>query len=177
MAIALIIVLLGVMLGVMVFVIGSLVSFILKKEKYYLELIKDERKFHKGELALLRNAMTNDFLMKAELLEMNKDPKIAIPLRKVDVVQIPIENPLVMRAHFRDLRPDSVSFEMRTLKEKTLEGSLKAWPTFLHRLQSKEHLYSTIADKVAEFLIKHRLIECEVDERNMVINFRINVLE
>lgn len=177
MAIALIIVLLCVMLGVMVYVIASLVSYILKKEKYYLNQIADERRFHKGELALLRNAMTNDFLMKAELLEMNKDPKIAIPLSKVDLVRIPIENPLIVRAHFRDVRPDSVSFEMRTLKEERFEGSLNVSPTVLRQPQSKEHFYSAIADKVAEYLIKHRLIEWEIDQRNMLINFRINVLK
>ncbi|MER0439618.1 hypothetical protein [Emticicia sp. W12TSBA100-4] len=177
MIIALIVILLCIMLDVMVYVIGSLVSLILKKHKYYLEQIKDERKFHKAELALLRNAMTNDFLMKAELLEMNKDPKIAIPLSKVDVVKIPIENPLVMRAYFRDLRPDSVSFYERTLRGETLEGSLQVSPTVLRQPKSKEHFYSAVADKVAEFLIKHRLIEWAIDERNMVINFRINVLE
>lgn len=176
MAIALIIVLLCIMLCVMVYVIASLITYILKKEKYYLNLIVDERKFHKSELALLRNALTNDFLMKAELLEMNKDPKIAIPLRKVDVLQIPVENPLIMRAHFRGLRPDFANFEMKTMKSETIEGQYDIMPFVLRNPRNREQVKESIAKKLAEYLIEKDLIESAIDERNMIIRFRINVL-
>lgn len=188
MAIALIIVLLCVMLVVMVYVLASLVKFVVLlgvRHKNEVDLLNESHHANKIKLLKtfddekkeLRIQLTSDFLMKAELMEMHKDPKIAIPLRKINVVQIPVENDFLM-GYDNFVRPDAVmSFQMKTMKNREIHGDYKMEPFVLRNIRFREQLKDALAKEVAKYLIKHDLIESAIDERNMMINFRMNILE
>lgn len=186
MAIVIILILLCIMVGVMVYIIGSLVKFIVSlntmhknevdslNESHHLNKTKLLRTFH-DEKNELRTQLTNDFLMKAELMEMHKDPKNAIPLTKVDLVHIPVENDFLM-GYDNFKRPDCASFQLKTMKSETIEGEYALFPFVLRNVRTREQVKETIAKKVAQYLIEKDLIESAIDERNMIIRFRMNIL-
>lgn len=187
MAIALIIVLLCIMLGVMVYVIASLVKFVVllgvrhKNEVETLKQIHDSKvielmKKYDAEKERIVNHLTNDFLIKTELWEENKDPKLVLNFSKQTLLEMPVESDVVSRNWLHN-RTDSVTFNVRRFKSEWIDGDYEFAPYYLSDPQKKGQVLVAIAEKLAEYLIKERIIETVIDERFMRMAFRINVFK